>query len=166
MWDKIKEIISPLAPVLGGMLGGSARAVAGTALKQLLCNNADASEDELLKAVQAATASPEQLVKIKELDNQYEIRQQEIAAQDRNSARSRQVELAKVGQHDPVPTILAIGFLIIYAMVQLYAIYNPGTQDDIIAARVQDAVMIILTYYFGSSWSSRKKDSVIEGLKK
>lgn len=51
-------------------------------------------------------------------------------------------------KNDLVKTIISIAFLIIYACIQYSAIMHPGTQDDIISARVQDVFIIIVSYYF------------------
>jgi hypothetical protein len=52
---------------------------------------------------------------------------------------------------------LALLFFMIYATIQLLAIFNPGTQDDVISARVQDVMMAIIGYYFIASAKENKK---------
>lgn len=61
------------------------------------------------------------------------------------------VPLKKIRKHDWVPSILAIGLLIIYSIVQIYCIFHNGSDDDIISARIQDILIMIISYYFGSS---------------
>jgi hypothetical protein len=56
-----------------------------------------------------------------------------------------------VNLHDHIPTILAVGFLSIYALVQIYCVMHSTSANDIISARLQDVVIMIVSYYFGSS---------------
>lgn len=158
MLDKLKEMLSPIAPVLGGMLGGPLGAAAGLAVKKLLTGNDNASDDELLQALQNLT--PEQKLAIQKLDNDFNLEMEKLAleqyqidANDRANARSMHI-----ANYDWVTTLLAVGFLAIYAIIQLYAIYSPGNQDDIISARVQDIIVMIVSFYFGSSSSARKNE--------
>lgn len=44
--------------------------------------------------------------------------------------------------------IFAFLILIIYCIVQVYCISNPGDQDDIVSARMQDVLLVVVTYYF------------------
>ena len=46
--------------------------------------------------------------------------------------------------------VLALLVVLIYAVIQFMAIYNPGNQDDIISARIQDILVMIISSYFVS----------------
>ncbi len=52
---------------------------------------------------------------------------------------------------------LALIFVIIYAGIQWEAIHNPGDQDDVISARVQDIMVVIIAYYFVASSRENRK---------
>lgn len=52
---------------------------------------------------------------------------------------------------DHVPMIIALFFCFIYAVIQLLAIFSHGA-DDIISARVQDIMVMIIGFYFGASY--------------
>jgi len=65
MLEKIKQGLSPLDMA------------AGTALKQLLCGNEQASDEQLAAAIE--TASPEQLAKLKQMDNQFKLDREQLA---------------------------------------------------------------------------------------
>lgn len=43
---------------------------------------------------------------------------------------------------------IALCFILIYAIIQWLAINSPGGQDDIISARAQDIIMVIIGHYF------------------
>lgn len=53
---------------------------------------------------------------------------------------------------DYVPTILAIGFFFNYGIVQFWCLVHPNLQTDIISARYQDALLMILSYFYGSMY--------------
>ncbi len=55
-----------------------------------------------------------------------------------------------------MPAILALFFAIIYAVINLFVIYHPDNQDDVISARAQDIMMLICGYYFVSSHRKKK----------
>jgi hypothetical protein len=71
---------------------------------------------------------------------------------DRKNARLREMTL-----HDHVPFILAIIFVVIYALVQFTAVFYPTPGEDLISARVQDIMVMIIGYFFGSSAKQRIK---------
>lgn len=52
---------------------------------------------------------------------------------------------------------LAITFVVIYAAIQWEAIRHPGDQDDVISARVQDIMVVIIAYYFVASSKDNRK---------
>ena len=73
---------------------------------------------------------------------------------DRKSAREREIALK-----DWVPTILAVGFLINYACIQFYCVSHPSSEVDVISARFQDVLIMIMSYFFGSAYRQvAKKD--------
>jgi hypothetical protein len=53
--------------------------------------------------------------------------------------------------------LLALLFLIIYAIIQWQAIHNSSGQDDVISARVQDIMVVIIAYYFVASSRDTRK---------
>jgi len=66
-----KSIVKSIAPVLGTALGGP---MAGAAIKMLsskLLGNEDGTEAELEQFI--STASPDQLLQIKQIDNEFEL---------------------------------------------------------------------------------------------
>lgn len=57
----------------------------------------------------------------------------------------------KIKYSDFVQTLLALGFLVNYAAIQIYCVTHDSKNMDIISARFQDVLIIIISYYFGSS---------------
>lgn len=118
---------------------------------------ADAAKLELFKL--------EQDGKLRELEQ--EVQQERIAADDRASARSREMVLAQSGNRDYVPSILAIGLLVGFFGLMVLLIFVDIDQDvvkiiDIMLGSLGTGFITVLNYYFGTSKSSRRKDDAIE----
>lgn len=163
MWDKIKEIISPLAPVLGGMIGGPAGATAGLALKQALLGDKSASDEQLLNTV--THLNPENQLALKQADYDYQLNMARIDAQERDSARNRELGLAQAGVVDKTPARIAFSFIGGYftlAVIILIAICTQQVSSEEMQPIVQllkdlgYAVMLVLSYYFGASNNQKK----------
>lgn len=145
----ILPIVAKSAPILASALGSP---VAGLAIS-VIANAFGVKSDDVSKLSDVLKSDPDTAFKLKQLELQHAEALANIAASnyeteidDRKNARERQIKL-----NDHVPTIIAIAFLIIYAAIQFCAIYNPSNADDIISARVQDILVMIVSYYFGSS---------------
>lgn len=147
--QNLQKLIGTYAPILATALGSP---IAGMAMA-LIANLFGIDKNDTQGLIDKITLDPDSKIKLKELENEHLESLQQIVAtnyqtevDDRKSAREREENL-----HDNMPRILSIGFLITYALIQLYCITHPGTEDDIISARLQDILVIIVSYYFGSS---------------
>lgn len=164
-----KKVVSSVAPTLATALGGPFAGVATKAIATKLLGREAADENEVAEAV--FNASPEQLVKLKELDLEFKkqmadvgVQLERIEAEDRASARARQVALK-----DHTPT--ALGGVIIVGF--LGAVWFVCTQPILSTAQPVVMAMLgtlgtlattVISFYFGSSTGSRNKDSTISGL--
>jgi hypothetical protein len=74
---------------------------------------------------------------------------------DRGSAREREIAFLQVGKRDWVPSLLALGVLVLWGIIQAYGIIHPAPSIDLISARAQDILVMIIGYYFGSSAPKR-----------
>lgn len=147
--ENIRHLVSQSAPLLGTILGTP---LAGIGLS-LLGSVFGVDSTDSTRLIAAIKNDPETVIKLKTLEYNHAEEFARIAAQnyqtevdDRKSARERDI-----ATRDKIPTFLSIGFLLIYCVIQIYCIVNPGQQDDIISARLQDILVIIVSYYFGSS---------------
>lgn len=145
----LNDIVSKSAPLLGSMLGSP---LAGVGIGWI-ANLFGADPKNTQDIIEKITSDPEANIKLKTLEYQHQEELQKIAVSsyqvevdDRKSARQREISL-----HDYVPTILAVGFLVNYALIQGYCVTHPGSSNDIISARFQDVLIMIISYYFGSS---------------
>ena len=87
------------------------------------------------------------LVKMLELEGKII----ESDVEDRKSARAREIAL-----NDHVPFILAMVFIVIYFVIQIYVVWYPSPHVDVVSARVQDVLIMIYSYYFGSMHKNKK----------
>lgn len=150
--DVIESNVSKVAPLLGAVLGSPFSGIGISLLANLF-----GVDSKNVEGIQKAISSdPEALVKIRALEYEHAATLAKIAAEafateveDRKSARSREVAL-----RDYVPTILALGFLANYAAIQFYCVTHPSAALDVISARFQDVLIMIMSYYFGSSHKS------------
>lgn len=149
--DKIIGLIGTAAPVLGTVLGSPAAGVGIGLLANLF--GTDKDPEKILASI---LGDPESLIKIKELElkhievlNQITAQNYATEVDDRKSARLREMTIK-----DYIPTILSIGFLLNYAAIQFYCVTHPTNAVDVISARFQDILIMIMSYYFGSSHKS------------
>lgn len=150
--ENLIGLVGKTAPAIASALGTP---LAGVAVDFLVKAFGASSSDDLVSKI---TSDPQSVFKLRELENQHaemlaKINQAKFEAMidDRKNARQREVELAKAGSKDWVTPFLAVAFLGIYGAIQAYVIYNPTGADDVISARVQDIMVMIISYFFGSS---------------
>ena len=148
MLDEIAKIVTKSAPILGSVLGSPFASI-GVSLLANLFNIDPKEKDKLLEKLDDPTIS----LQLKNLENTHQetllqliSKNYETEVDDRKSARTREITL-----RDYVPTVLALGFLINYAIIQFYCITHNNSMNDIISARFQDVLLMIISYYFGSS---------------
>lgn len=168
---KIVGAVAPsLATAIGGPLGGMAMKV----VADVLGLPAESSEKDVSKAMAAAT--PDQLLALKQADQDFAVRMREldidlekIAASDRDSARRREAQV-----RDWMPRVLAFvvvaGFMATVFLVLLG--YVDGMKDPLMATTVGTLIGFVsakceqvVAYYFGSSSSSQQKTQLLAGGK-
>lgn len=144
--NDIGNLISKTAPTIATALGGP---IAGTVVT-LLENAFGVPKEQLMDTI---SITPDAVLKLKTLEMQHceelariNSTNYQTEVDDRKSARQREISL-----HDFVPSALAIGFLLNYAAIQFYCVTHNNTINDIISARFQDVLIMIISYYFGST---------------
>jgi hypothetical protein len=131
----------------------------------------NATQDEIKVAVLAA--SPADLLKYKEAELEFAkamsdagIQVEQIAAADRASARDREVRT-----QDWTPRILA-GFVVAgWLFAQWYLLHNVVDTSmrelvNRLLGTADAALMLVLSYYFGSSASSKTQSDTIATIAK
>lgn len=169
-WKKIVGTVAPgIATALGGPLAGMAvKAVAGA-----LGMDAGASEEDVAAAVQRAT--PADLLALKKADQEFTVEMgklgvdlEKIAAGDRDSARTMQIE-TRSWAPPLLATVIVAGFLATVFMV--LSGYVEGLKDPLTAALVGTLIGYVsakadqvVAYYFGSTAKSQAKDETIKHM--
>lgn len=161
--DTLKSLIgkvAPFAPTIATALGGPAAGAAVAALSAVVLGRNDGSADEVAQALQSA--SPEIFAKIRAADQAFELDRQRIAADDRKSARQREIDA-----HDSwTPRVLA-ALVVVGAFVgEGYAMTHvipPGSEMLVgrVLGTLDGALMLVLAYYFGSSAGSAAKNAIL-----
>ncbi|OPX57057.1 hypothetical protein SAMN02745127_02083 [Oceanospirillum multiglobuliferum] len=160
-----QSLVKSVAPTIGAALGGPAGGMAVKFLADQLLGDSEASENEVAKFI--GSASHEQLLQLKQLDQQFAIRmreldidvfRQEIA--DRQNAR----ELFKVNIW-PQIMLSALFILGYFAIMGLLVHYADLTINDrvfgilnTVIGVLTAAIPMILQFWFGSSQGSKEKD--------
>lgn len=164
--DKLLDIVKGVAPGLATALGGP---LAGAAVG-MLADKLGLPDKTVEAVTQALTSNPANLEKLKELELEF----YKIDAQDRSSARTREVEMAKADVHfitKNITSLLAIGILtgsMIIALLVFFVDF-PDSQENILIFVLGSLFSIatqVVSYYFGSSQGSKDKTKDIEGLMK
>jgi hypothetical protein len=170
-----KSIVGSVAPTIATALGGPLAGMAVNAVSQAVLGKPNGSEAEIANAI-AASNNPDILLKLKQAENDFAAKMQQlnidlekIAAEDRASARAREIAVK-----DKTPTILAYGYTLGYFLVLAFLIYlgSRGKQLDgaskdlvnVLLGILSAAEVAIIAYYFGSSSGSAAKSVTIEKL--
>jgi len=171
MGVSLKGILSAVAPTLASMLPGPLGNMAKEAVTSLLGLKPEATAAEIEKTL--ATANPEMLLKLKELDaefrtkmKQLDIDLEKMSYEDTANARAREI-----ATKDWAPKVLAGLILTGYLSMQFMILKGTlvAANHDIIIrslAIMEMSVIMVLGYYFGSSAGSAKKDKTIDKLSK
>lgn len=158
----LKSVAPALATAVGGPLGGAAVSMIADKL---------GLDDKTVEGVtKALIADPDKLNKLKEMELEFA----KLDAQDRDSARNREIEMAKSDVHfvtKNITSILAIGILtgsLIIAMLVFFVDF-PDSQENILIFVLGSLFSIatqVVSYYFGSSQGSKDKTDELKGIMK
>lgn len=167
---KFIDVIATVAPTLATALGGPLAGMATRAIAGKLLGNEAAPLAEIETAI--SSAAPADLVKLKELDTRFKkdmaeagVKLEKIAADDRDSARDRQVRMK-----DWTPSFLGlaiiVGFFGTLAYIFRFGMPETGTEVLLIMMGALGGMTAqVGNYFFGSSTGSKSKDAVIANLK-
>lgn len=156
-----------LAPVPGAPL----IAMAAKALSGGLGTEVKSTPDAIETAITTAMANPDQLATLKKIDDDFALQMKtlgfqeieelaKIDADDRASAR----DLQKTTRSWVVPTmaISFVGGFFVIIVLKLFHVIGATDQtvNDLITT-LRDGLMLVLSYYFGSSAGSAAKTAIM-----
>jgi len=171
-----KSIIGTLAPTVASALGGPLAGAAVVAIGELL-GISEPTQDKIKVAIENGSLTGEQVSAIRQLELKLKgeeeergFRYTELEFKDRDSARGRDAELVKSGQHNyraDTMFVLAVG--VIVGLV--YAIWTePGINEfmkgvvTLVLGRFLGYLDNIYSFEFGTTRGSQNKDATISKL--
>lgn len=166
-----KKIVGTVAPTIATALGGPVAGMAVRAVSEALGLPEGATKDDAALAL--ASATPEQLAALKKADQDFalemrrlDIDVEKISADDRDSARKREMSLgnaASIGVNAMAFTILCGFFYAVHWVLTGEMPADPNKQMLIgtVVGYVSAKADQVVSYFFGSSSSSARKDKII-----
>ena len=163
--SKIGGIIGAVAPTIATALGGPLAGMATKFVSNALFGHQDGTADDIQTAL--LNPSADQLAALKKIDADFKVQMKQldidldrIAADDRNSARQMQI-----GTQSKIPAILATiiigGFAVIIAMRVMGVQVSSDPMISDLVTTLRDGVILVLSFYFGSSSGSQQKDHLL-----
>lgn len=170
--SKWKSLLRSIAPTIATAFGGPLAGMATKAASEALLGKPDGTEDELAAAF--ATADPAALGKLKDAEykfkaemKKYDIDLERIAADDRSSARQREMTL-KDWAPSIIATITILGFfgILVELMINKNIPEEAHAPLQVMLGALGTAFISIINYYFGSSSGSAYKNILISNMLK
>jgi len=161
--EKAGGVMAAFAPTLGAVLGGPLGGTAGAILAEILTGDPDANPEEV--AARLGAPSLELLSKLKAADAEFKkalldagVKLEELATQDRASARQREIDLGD----SLTPRLLATGITCGFFAVLAWMLYagvpiEGGEALLVMLGALGTAWAGVVSYYFGSSAGSAAK---------
>lgn len=176
-FQRIFSVLKAVAPTAVAGLGGPFAPLIGAAMKKVM-GNAAMSDTEVEDAVLHAAATPDQLVKLKEIEaaaKQHEqdlgvrfeelaVKREEIAAGDRASARQMAMQYGAklLTPQNIIAALFIAGYFTILGLFFRRDIDVP--MDDVfkmLLGVLTAGVTLILGFYFGSTSGSQMKTALL-----
>lgn len=168
-WKNIVSTISPwIGTALGGPLGGMAVSAVADAL-----GLSDKTEGAIKQALSGAT--PEQMLALKKADQEFSLRMKElgfanlkdmeqIAVNDRDSARKREMTVK-----DNTPKILAYAMTIGFFSILTFMLFKAVPLEsrdllNIMLGMLGTSFVSVISYYFGSTAGSSEKTKMLAAV--
>lgn len=165
-----RKMIGELAPTVATALGGPFAGAAVNAICDALGLPAGSGEDDIERAV---SKDPDSLVKLKKVEATFKAKMKEldvdlerVHAGDRDSARKREVAL-----RDKIPGMLAFSVTFGF-FATLYYVIRFGVASGVdsmlvgsLLGTLGTAWVSVVTYYFGSSSGSDKKNDILSKMR-
>lgn len=170
----VKKVLPWIGSAAAAVATGGPAGLIGVAVKgigQIVGKDVAPTADSLAAAVAGAT--PDQIIQMKKLDDDFKAQMQQMGfqheeeiekllVQDRDSARNREIQTK-----DRTPKILAFVVCVLcFGGEAAYFFHGArvGTSPELVGrilGTLDSALMLVLSYYFGSSHGSDQKNAVI-----
>jgi len=174
-WDKIKNIVIGVAPILGNAIVPGSGGAAGALLAKVL--NCDVTKPKTIEEKLLINVTVNQ-IKLKELENNHEEFLMEICAEndklilaDIQNARQREIKLASNKSSLNIPMYI-LGIIIVVGFFGLLTILlrKEVPPDNIRMLDIMFGCLVtcftsVVQYFYGSSRGSSEKNDAITKLK-
>lgn len=166
-WKTIIGTVAPwIATAVGGPLGGLAVEAAANAL-----GLSEKTESALKQAISGV--SPEQMMALKTADQAFQVKMQELgfshiqkleelAVQDRNSAREREIKTGDSRTPRIIACVVILGFFAILLTMMFKDL--PASSKEaalIMLGALGSAFTGVISYYYGSTAGSAEKSKLL-----
>ena len=158
------EWLAQIAPGIATALGGPLAGLAVTAVSKAL----GIDEKDVQSTIESGKLSSDQLVAIRQAEIDLQAKAQELglnfeklAVDDRKSARDMQISTQSF-----VPPLLSILVVVAWGIIQYFMLTHIIAQEmrELVArvlGTLDSALMLVLSFYFGSSSGSQAKDVML-----
>ena len=158
--DWLKSIAPTIATALGGPLAGMGI--------ELLSKHLGIDSSEVQNSINSGKLTADQIASIQQAELAIKARAQEmgldfekLAVADRTSARQMQISTQSY-----VPPLLSVLVVIAWATIQYFLlthVIDPSMRELVarVLGTLDGALMLVLSFYFGSSAGSQAKDSML-----
>lgn len=170
------QALATFAPTVATALGGPLAGVAITSLEKVFGIDPSVPAADKRSAIEAGlvAATPDQIIALRKAEQDFQVQiktlgisEEKLIYDDRAAARAREMAVK-----DNTPRILAYAVvaLVVLAEGSLLLFGQPKAVDGVVLGRVlgtlDAALMLVLSYYFGSSIGSKEKDSALAAIAK
>lgn len=166
-----KETVRSIAPTIGTAMGGPLGGMAAKALSDAVLGNEEVGEQELADAI--AGAGPETIAAIKQAEMRFkkalddnQVKLEAIAADDRASARQREIETDDRTQAYIAAAFVGGYFIVLFAIFFVDVPTSAQPLVQVLLGALTTILTAIANYYFGSSSGSSRKNKMLDGLLK
>lgn len=158
------EWLNQIAPGIATALGGPLAGLAVTAISKAL----GIDEKDVQSTIESGKLSADQLASLKQAELELQAKAQELglnfeklAVDDRKSARDMQISTKSF-----VPALLSILIVVAWSLIQYFLLTHIIAQEmrELVArvlGTLDGALMLVLSFYFGSSSHSEKQTEMI-----
>ena len=170
--EALLNVVRTVAPTIATAVGGPLAGMATRAISEALLGKPDGSEAELVQA--AANATPEQLLALKNAEQDFAVRMREldidlerIANEDRAGARDREIK-TKDWTPKALAGLITFGYFGVLFFMLLNGLPTTGGSEAMLVmlGTLGTAWGGVVAYYFGSSAGSRDKNDTISKMMK
>jgi hypothetical protein len=159
-WKSLAKNVGQAAPLLGAVLGGPA----GSAIGALVSSALGVDNDPA--AVANAMASPETLVKLKQIESDHRADLEQMALEVTKAELSDKANARQAHRHSPMPMIVtgALTFIFAVALYFMFTTEIPQSNRDLAYVMLGQLSALwgaSVTYWVGTTRSSAEKTRLL-----